>query len=112
MVRQVEVSSPRIPEQPVHSLTVALPAVAQGVGETVTPNFDHAIPNISGKSLTAVVVDYASGGASPPYKHAKSAFTYAYVVSGVIESQVNNGPRRVYHAGESFFDEPGAIHQH
>ncbi|TXC79035.1 cupin domain-containing protein [Paraburkholderia azotifigens] len=93
------------------AFTVALPAVAQGVGETVTPNFDHGIPNIPGKSLTAVVVDYAPAGASPAYKHAKSAFIYAYVVSGAIESQVNNGPKRVYHAGESFFEEPGAIHR-
>ncbi|MFP3555461.1 cupin domain-containing protein [Paraburkholderia sp. SIMBA_049] len=91
--------------------TTMLPAMAQGSGETVTPNFDHAIPNIPGKSLTAVVVEYAPGGASPAYKHAKSAFIYGYVVSGAIESQVNDGPKRVYHAGESFFEDPGAIHR-
>lgn len=93
------------------AFTAALPAVAQGSGETISPNFDHTIPNIPGKSLTAVVVDYAPGGASPPYKHAKSAFIYAYVVSGAIESQVNDGPKRVYHAGESFVEEPGSIHR-
>jgi quercetin dioxygenase-like cupin family protein len=32
-------------------------------------------------------------------------------VSGDIESQVNDGPKRVYHAGESFFEEPGAVHR-
>jgi quercetin dioxygenase-like cupin family protein len=93
------------------ALSVALPATAHGIGETVTPNFEHAIPNIPGKSLTAVVVDYAPGGASPSHEHAKSAFIYAYVVSGAIESQVNDGPKRVYHAGESFFEEPGALHR-
>jgi quercetin dioxygenase-like cupin family protein len=91
--------------------TLAMPAVAHGTGETVTPNFEHAIPNLPGKSLTAVVVDYAPGGASPSHEHAKSAFIYAYVVSGAIESQVNDGPKRVYHAGESFFEEPGALHR-
>ncbi|MEX3984847.1 cupin domain-containing protein [Paraburkholderia sp. EG287A] len=93
------------------AVTAALPAAAQGAGEKVTPNFDHAIPNIPGKSLTAVVVDYAPGGASPAHMHAKSAFIYAYVVSGAIESQVDDGPTRVYHAGESFFEEPGALHR-
>ncbi|HKT96251.1 MAG TPA: cupin domain-containing protein [Paraburkholderia sp.] len=93
------------------ALTLAMPAIAHGDGATVTPNFEHAIPNIPGKSLTAVVVDYAPGGASPPHEHAKSAFIYAYVVSGAIESQVNDGPKRVYHAGESFFEEPSAIHR-
>ena len=65
-----------------------------------TPNFNHAIPNIPGKSLVALVVDYAPGGASRSHTHAKSAFIYAYIVSGAIESQVNDGPKRVYRAGE------------
>jgi len=88
-----------------------LPATAQGTGETVTPNFNRAIPNIRGKSLVAVVVDYAPGGASPSHVHAKSAFIYGYVVSGAIESQVNDGPVRVYREGESFYEPPGARHR-
>ena len=90
---------------------IAVPAVAHDATETVTPNFQHAIPNIPGKSLTAVVVDYAPGAASPAHRHAGSAFIYAYVVSGDIESQVDDGPKRIYHAGESFFEEPGAVHR-
>ncbi|GAB2899390.1 cupin domain-containing protein [Paraburkholderia jirisanensis] len=93
------------------AFTLSMPAIAHGNGETVTPNFQHVIPNLPGKSLTAVVVDYAPGGTSPAHEHAKSAFIYAYVVAGAIESQVNDGPKRVYHAGESFFEEPGAVHR-
>ena len=64
----------------------AAPSVAQdGQTETVTPKFDQAIPNIPGKSLVIVEVDYAPGAASPPHTHAKSAFIYAYVISGEIE---------------------------
>src|SRR3954463_9639892 len=48
-------------------------------------------PNIPGKSLLAVEVDYAPGAASPSHTHAKSAFIYAYVISGAIESKVNDG---------------------
>jgi quercetin dioxygenase-like cupin family protein len=91
-------------------LVVATPAAAQSSGEVATPNFEHAIPNIPGKSLVAVVVDYAPGGASHPHTHARSAFVYAYVVAGIVESQVNDGPERVYHAGESFYELPGAHH--
>ena len=91
-------------------LALATPAAAQSRGEVITPNFEQAIPNIPGKSLVAVVVDYAPGGASHSHTHAKSAFIYAYVVSGVVESQVNDGPERVYHAGESFYELPGAHH--
>ena len=94
------------------ALTIAtpLPAAAQAGGETVTLHFEQAIPNIPGKSLVAQVVDYAPGGASPSHTHAKSAFIFAYVVSGQVESQVNDEPKRVYRAGESFYETPGSRH--
>ena len=88
----------------------AMPLAAHGADETVTPRFAQAIPNVPGKSMIAVVVDYAPGGASPSHVHAKSAFIFGYVLSGDIESQVNDEPRRVYHAGESFYETPGARH--
>ena len=78
--------------------------------QTVTTNFAAAIPNIPGKSLIAVEVDYAPGAASVPHTHAKSAFIYAYVISGAIESKVNDGETRIYRAGESWSELPGAIH--
>jgi quercetin dioxygenase-like cupin family protein len=77
---------------------------------TVTKNFDAAIPNIPGKSLIAVEVDYAPGAGSPSHTHAKSAFIYAYVISGAIESKVNDGKTRIYRAGESWYEPPGALH--
>jgi quercetin dioxygenase-like cupin family protein len=92
------------------AVATAMPAAAHGVGETVTPHFQKAITNIPGKSLVAVVVDYKPGGASPSHTHARSAFIFAYVLSGEIESQVNEGPRRVYRAGESFYETPGSRH--
>lgn len=55
-------------------------------------------------------VDYAPGAASPPHKHAKSAFIYAYVISGEIELQVNDGAARIYRAGESWSEPPNATH--
>ena len=92
------------------AIAAAMPAAAQGIGQTVTPHFAQPITNIPGKSLIAVVVDYAPGGASPSHVHAKSAFIFAYVLSGEIESQVNDGPSRVYRAGESFYETPGSRH--
>lgn len=91
-------------------LVASLTAQAHGVGEVVTPNFEHAIPNIPGKSLVAVEVDYAPGAQSPSHVHAQSAFIYAYVVSGAIESQVDDGPKQVLKAGESWYENPGARH--
>lgn len=92
------------------AIATVMPAAAHGVGEKVTPHFEQAISNIPGKSLVAVVVDYAPGGASPSHTHAKSAFIFGYVLSGEIESQVNDEPKRVYRAGESFYETPGSRH--
>ena len=93
------------------AISASVPAAAHDVGETVTPQFNQAITNIPGKSLVAVVVDYAPGGASRSHMHANSAFIYAYVLSGEMESQINDGPRRVYRVGESFYETPGSRHR-
>ncbi|MFP3566372.1 cupin domain-containing protein [Paraburkholderia sp. SIMBA_030] len=85
-------------------------AAAHEATEIVKPNFEQAIPNVPGKSLVAVEVQYPPGAASVPHVHAKSAFIYAHVVSGAIESKVNDGEVRVYNAGESWSEPPGARH--
>jgi quercetin dioxygenase-like cupin family protein len=86
-------------------------AAHDGQTETVAPKFNQAIPNIPGKSLVVLEVDYAPGAASPSHTHAKSAFIYAYVLSGEIESKVNDSDTRIYKAGESWFEPPNATHQ-
>jgi quercetin dioxygenase-like cupin family protein len=92
------------------AIAAAAPAAAHSVGDKVTTNFAQTIPDIPGKSLIAFVVDYPPGGASAPHTHGKSAFIYAYVISGEIESKVNDGEARVYKAGESWSEPPGASH--
>jgi quercetin dioxygenase-like cupin family protein len=79
--------------------------------QTVTPAFRGAIPNIPGKSLVAVVVDYAPGGKSTSHRHAPSAFIYAHVLSGAVRSQVDDQPVKVYRAGEGWSENPGAHHR-
>jgi quercetin dioxygenase-like cupin family protein len=92
------------------AIFVSAGAAAHGPGEIVTPNFEQTIPNLAGKSLVAVEVDYPPGASSLPHAHAKSAFIYAYVVSGAVESKVNDGDVHVYRAGESWSEPPGASH--
>ncbi len=79
--------------------------------DTVTVAADEPIPNVPGKRLVSHIVDYPPGGASAPHRHARSAFVYAYVLSGQIRSQVNDGPARVYRAGETWFESPGSHHR-
>src|SRR5687768_5978020 len=46
--------------------------------ETVTVAADKPIPNLPGKRLVSLVVEYPPGASSPPHRHAPSAFIYAY----------------------------------
>jgi quercetin dioxygenase-like cupin family protein len=86
-------------------------AVAQTPPTGRTQAFNHPIPNIPGKSILAVVVDYPPGAKSPPHHHAGSAFITAYVLQGAVRSQVDDGPVTVYRAGEYFTEKPGAHHR-
>ena len=40
----------------------------------VTVVFDHVLPNVPGKSMKGVLVEYQPGGSSPAHTHPKSAF--------------------------------------
>ena len=95
------------------TLTLA-PASADDVAAAhkskVTIVFDHALPNVPGKSMKGVLVEYEPGGSSSAHTHPHSAFIYATVLEGAIRSKVNDGPVTVYHAGENFAEMPGDHH--
>jgi quercetin dioxygenase-like cupin family protein len=95
------------------SLFATLPVFAAStvLGENVTLVFDHALPNVPGKSMKVQLVEYAPGVSSIPHTHAASAFIYATVLEGAIRSQVNDNPEQVYHAGENFAELPGDHHR-
>jgi quercetin dioxygenase-like cupin family protein len=88
-----------------------IPLALAQTTEKVKPVFDHAIPNIEGKRMVAVVVTYPPGAKSQPHHHAPSAFVYAHVLSGAIRSQVDDQPAKIYQAGEGFYEDPGSHHR-
>ena len=68
------------------------------------------LPALSSPRLTAVEVNFPPGAASAPHRHAGAVFVY--VLTGSVVSQIDDGPRTVYQAGQSFFEPPGARHVH
>jgi quercetin dioxygenase-like cupin family protein len=76
----------------------------------VTLVYQHELPNVPGKSIKGVLVEYGPGGYSPAHAHANSAFIYATVLEGAMRSQVNDGPVTTYEAGQSFSELPGDRH--
>jgi quercetin dioxygenase-like cupin family protein len=86
------------------------PSQRSGGLENVKVVFERAIPRIPGKQLTAVLVSYPPAGRSPAHRHAKSAFIYAFVLSGAIRIGIGSERPVVYQAGQSFYEDPGAHH--
>jgi quercetin dioxygenase-like cupin family protein len=77
----------------------------------VTQIFDRELPNVPGKSMRAVLVEYGPGAASPSHRHPSSAFISATVLEGEIRSKINDDPEHVYKAGESWTEVPGDHHK-
>jgi quercetin dioxygenase-like cupin family protein len=77
----------------------------------VTVVYQHELPNVPGKSIKGVLVEFGPGGYSPAHTHPKSAFIYATVLEGAIRSQVNDGPVVTYKAGQSYSELPGDRHE-
>ena len=90
-------------------IVVAQDTIAPGAKVSVVA--DHELPNVPGKSLRAVLVEYAPGAGSPSHRHPTSAFIYARVLEGAIRSKVNDEPERTYQTGESWSEKPGDHHQ-
>ena len=88
----------------------ATSGLAAGEGPKVTVVFDHTLPNVPGKSMKGVLVEYGPGIATPGHTHPRSAFIYATVLEGAIRTSVNDGAAKTYHAGENFSEMPGDRH--
>ena len=95
----------------------ALLATRAGAHEEIAPGakvsvvFDQALPNVPGKSLRTVLVEYEPGAGSPSHRHPQSAFIYARVLEGAIRSKVNDEPEKTYGVGEAWTEKPGDHHQ-
>jgi quercetin dioxygenase-like cupin family protein len=78
------------------SLTAASAQDGSGDKREVTLVYDQVLPNVPGKSIRGVLVEYEPGGFSDAHTHPSSAFIY--------------GPVTTYRAGESWSEQPGDHH--
>ena len=74
-------------------------------GDRITPVLDLRL----GLRVQAIRVDYAPGGHTPgTHRHPPGA--YVYVIDGADSMGLENEPPRVLHAGDTFYEPPGALH--
>jgi quercetin dioxygenase-like cupin family protein len=97
------------------AVVLLLTASAAGAHETgqaakITLVYEHELPNVPGKSMKGVLVEYEPGASNEAHTHPPSAFIYATVLEGAVRSQVNDGPVKTYRVGESWSESPGDRH--
>jgi quercetin dioxygenase-like cupin family protein len=78
------------------------------VHETVRPVSRDRLPGGT-QELILVEVTLPPGAEALPHRH--PAFVYAYVLSGPVESALGNEKPRSYDTGQSWHEEPGALHR-
>jgi quercetin dioxygenase-like cupin family protein len=54
-------------------------------------------------------LDIPPGGGSAAHRH-PGHHTFGYVLEGVYRIKVEDGPEKVLHKGESFYEAPGQLH--
>lgn len=67
------------------------------------------LPGNPGSQIILVEVVFPPGAGAAPHLHPNGVM--AFVVSGSIASKVGDEPERVFHAGEAWWEPPGAVHR-
>jgi quercetin dioxygenase-like cupin family protein len=74
----------------------------------VTPLLTRDLPNIPGKEVLMINVDYPPGAVDPVHKH--DAHAFVYVLEGSIVMGVKGGKEVTLTKGQTFYEGPNDIH--
>lgn len=89
-------------------LGTASAAEQNAAGSKTNALLTRTLPDIEGKEVLMLLVEYPPGGASTPHRH--DAHTFVYVLEGAVVMQVAGGQKQVLRAGETFYETPTDVH--
>ena len=75
---------------------------------TITSLMSKDLPNLAGKEVLMITVEYPPGGADPIHRHNAPAFVY--VLEGSIVMQVKGEKEVTLTPGQTFYEAPDAVH--
>lgn len=74
----------------------------------VKPLLTQELPNIPGKEVLMITVDYPPGAVDPVHRH--DAHAFVYVLEGSIVMGVKGGKEVTLTKGQTFYEGPNDIH--
>jgi quercetin dioxygenase-like cupin family protein len=89
------------------ALAQTQPAASAGVRQTEL--FKTTMNDVLGRVVTIRRTERDPGNASGPHRHPGS-HTFGYVLEGIYEVKVDDGPVRKLGPGEVFYEPPGSLH--
>lgn len=87
-------------------LICGFPSAAHG--QQVNPLFTRQLPDLPGKEIDVITVNYAPGAVSTVHRH--DAHTVVYVLEGEVEMQVRGGALQQLGPGQVFYESPTDVH--
>jgi quercetin dioxygenase-like cupin family protein len=66
------------------------------------------LPDVPGKEILMITVDYPPGAVEPIHRHDAQAFVY--VLEGSVVMQVRGGKEVTLTPGQTFYEGPGDVH--
>ncbi|HVA39312.1 MAG TPA: cupin domain-containing protein [Candidatus Binataceae bacterium] len=78
-------------------------------GVTVRPILQHDLPDVPGKQVSMVIVEFEPGAASSPHRHPGSVVVY--VLEGSVVSEVDPDKPVTYHVGQTWYELPMHTHR-
>lgn len=72
--------------------------------------FSSPLADVPGKRLVVVRLELDPHSKVPFTPHRHPGSVYVYVTEGAVRWALNGQPAQIAHAGEGFFESPGALH--
>jgi quercetin dioxygenase-like cupin family protein len=85
----------------------AQPAAVQAAQQRVL--FETTMADVLGRVVAIREFERAPGTGGEPHRHPGS-HTFGYVLQGTYEVQVDDGPLQRLGPGQTFYEQPGALH--
>jgi len=82
--------------------------VAAAQEAKVTPVTSKDVPEMPGKEVLVIAVEYPPASADPVHRH--DAHAFVYVLEGSVVMQVKGGKEVTLTPGQSFYEGPDDIH--
>ncbi|TLY71005.1 MAG: cupin domain-containing protein [Gammaproteobacteria bacterium] len=86
-------------------LTQSAPAAPQPV---VVPVMRKDLPDVPGKEMLMLTVDYPSGAVESIHRH--DAYAFVYVLEGSVVEQLRGGKEVTLTPGQTFYEGPNDVH--